>query len=132
MAWSGCSKVCIFCPATIQEPSERTSKSDVAEATRHRYAKLGTEMRLFFSLVAVVTLGQAAIAQGQECKAITDPSMRLACYDKRLPPVATTRAPRPAVPTDPTSEVDATKYVDPIGAEDALLHERINGICRGC
>jgi hypothetical protein len=70
-------------------------------------------MRLFFALVAAVTLGQAAIAQGQECKAVTDPSMRLACYDKATSPVATARTPRPAV-------------------EDVLLHERINGICRGC
>jgi hypothetical protein len=92
----------------------------------------GAEMRLFFALVAAATLGQVAIAQGQECKAVTDPSMRLACYDRAVPPVAATRAPRPAVRTDPTAEVDATKYVDPIGAEDALLHERINGICRGC
>jgi hypothetical protein len=89
-------------------------------------------MRLLFSLVAVLTLGQAAIAQGQECKGITDPSMRLACYDKAAPPVAAALAPRQAVRTDPTAEVDATKYVDPIGVEDALLHERINGICRGC
>jgi hypothetical protein len=89
-------------------------------------------MRLFFALVAAVTLGQLAIAQGQECKAVTDPSMRLACYDKAAPPVATTRAPRLAVRADPTAEIDATKYVDSIGAEDALLHERINGICRGC
>jgi len=88
-------------------------------------------MRLFFSLVAVVTLGQAAIAQGQQCKGVTDPSMRLACYDKTAPPVATL-APRPAVPTDPTSKIEATEYVDPIGTENALLHERINGICRGC
>jgi len=88
-------------------------------------------MRLFFLLVAVVTLGQTAIAQGQECRAVTDPSMRLACYDKAAPPVATL-APRSAVRTDATSKVDATEYVDPIGAEDALLHERINGICRGC
>jgi hypothetical protein len=90
------------------------------------------EMRWLFSLVAIVTLGQTAIAQGQECKVFTDPSMRLACYDKATPPVAATRAPRPAVRADPTSEADATKYVDPIDAEDALLHERINGICRGC
>ncbi len=89
-------------------------------------------MRLLFSLVAVVTLGQAAIAQGQECKGIKDPSMRLACYDKAAPPVAATLAPRPSVRTDPTSEVDAQKYVDPITAEDALLNARTNGICRGC
>jgi len=87
-------------------------------------------MRLLFSLVAVVTLGQAAIAQGQECKGIKNPSMRLACYDKAAPPVAL--APKPAVRTDPTSEVDAQKYVDPITAEDALLNARTNGICRGC
>jgi hypothetical protein len=93
---------------------------------------MGAEMRLFFSLVAVVTFGQAAIAHGQECKGVADPSMRLACYDKATPPVAATRAPRPPVRTDPTSEADATKYVDPIGAEDALLRERINGICHGC
>jgi hypothetical protein len=89
-------------------------------------------MRLLFSLIAVVTLGQAAMAQGQQCKAVTDPSMRLACYDKATSPVATARTPRPAVRVDPTAEVDATKYADSIGAEDVLLHERINGICRGC
>jgi hypothetical protein len=89
-------------------------------------------MRLFFSLVAVVTLGQTAIAQGQQCKGIKDPSMRLACYDKAAPPVAATPAPRPAVRANATSEVDAKKYVDPIAAEDALLNARTNGICRGC
>jgi hypothetical protein len=89
-------------------------------------------MRLLFSLVAVVTLGQAAIAQGQECKGIKNPSMRLACYDKAAPPVAVPLAPRPALRTDATSEVDGRKYVDPIAAEDALLNARTNGICRGC
>ena len=89
-------------------------------------------MRLLFALIAVVTLGQAAMAQGQQCKAVTDPSMRLACYDKAAPPVAATRARRPTVSTDPTRRSMLQKYVDPIGAEDAVLHERINGICRGC
>jgi len=89
-------------------------------------------MKLFFALVAAVTPDQAAIAQGQECKAVRNPSMRLACYDKATPPAATTRTSRPAVRADPTAEVDATKSVDSIGAADALLHEGINGICRGC
>ena len=89
-------------------------------------------MRLLFSLVAVVTLGQAAIAQGQQCKGIKDPSMRLACYDKAEPPVAATLVRRPGAQADPAPEVDAQKYVDPITAEDALLNARTNGICRGC
>jgi hypothetical protein len=115
-----------------KELFERTRKTDVVQGIAPLLCKLGDEMRLLFSLIAVVTLGQAAIAQGQECKGIKDPSMRLACYDKAAPPVAATLAPRPAVRTDPTSEVDAQKYVDPIAAEDALLNARTNGICRGC
>ena len=130
MAWSGCSKSCVLPCSNPKNCLKELVKLMSCRVSRYCSAKLGDEMRLLFSLVAVVTLGQAAIAQGQECKGIKNPSMRLACYDKAAPPVAL--APKPAVRTDPTSEVDAQKYVDPITAEDALLNARTNGICRGC
>jgi hypothetical protein len=130
MAWSGRGNSCVLPCSNPKNYLKELVKLMSYRVSRHCYAKLGDEMRLLFSLVAVVTLGQAAIAQGQECKGIKDPSMRLACYDKAAPPVAATLAPRPAMRT--TSEVDAQKYVDPIAAEDALLNARTNGICRGC
>jgi hypothetical protein len=32
----------------------------------------------------------------------------------------------------PAARTDRSKYVDTISAEDAILNERIKGICRGC
>ena len=100
-----------------------------------RLAKKGIQMKLLAVIGAVCALSQTAIAQTGECKSIADAAARLACYDKTSP----VAAPRPAV-TRPTAAAPARlpaskpdgKYVDAIGAEDALMNERLRNICRGC
>ena len=87
-------------------------------------------MRLFVLLVAICALSQTAIAQTPECKSISEPGARLACYDKAAPPVASSA--KPASRTAPASKVDTAKYVDSISAEDAVMNARLRNICRGC
>lgn len=79
-------------------------------------------MRLFAALVVICALSQTAVAQTPECKSISNASARLACYDK--PASASVKA--------PAAKVDTSKYVDTIGAEDALMNARLKNICRGC
>jgi hypothetical protein len=102
--------------------------STVTPARFHR--EQGIEMRLLSILVATCALCQAAIAQTPNCKSIPDSAARLACYDKSPPPASAASAPAPR--PVPTAKVDSSKYVDTISAEDALMNQRIKGICRGC
>jgi hypothetical protein len=88
-------------------------------------------MKFIALLVALAALSQTAAAQTPECKVVTDPAARLACYDKAAPPRASSAAARPA-PRPPTSKIDSAKYVDSIAAEDALMNARLKNICRGC
>lgn len=88
-------------------------------------------MRLIAVLVAICALSQSAIAQTGECKSITDPGQRLACYDRAAPPPASAAA-KPPLQAAPTSKTDKAKYVDTIGAEDARMNARLKNICRGC
>jgi hypothetical protein len=87
-------------------------------------------MRLFSVFVAACALCQAAVAQTPNCKSISDSAARLACYDKGQPAASAVATPtaRPV----PVSRTDSSKYVDTISAEDAIMNERIKGICRGC
>ena len=87
-------------------------------------------MRLFVFIAAICALSQTAIAQTPECKSISEPGARLACYDKATPPLASSA--KPASRTAPASKVDTAKYVDTISAEDALMNARLKNICRGC
>jgi hypothetical protein len=105
--------------------SDRSGKT-VAPAGFDREQRI--EMRLLSIFVATCALCQTAIAQTPNCKSIPDAAARLACYDKGPSPAAAAPAPRPV----PPAKVDSSKYVDTISAEDALLNERIKGICRGC
>lgn len=93
-------------------------------------------MRLFSMLLSglLVTsaLCQTASAQAPDCKSIADPATRLACYDKATLPAAAPATARPVQRALPSSKVDGTQYVDSISAEDALMNEKIKGICRGC
>jgi hypothetical protein len=100
-------------------------------------ATKGVQMRFFAYVCAICALSHtAAIAQTGECKPIADPTARLACYD-RASPVA---APRPAVAKPMAgapararaAKIDSGKYIDTIGAEDALMNARLRNICRGC
>ena len=91
-------------------------------------------MRLIAALIAMAALCQATHAQTRECKSITDPALRLACYDKANPPIATfaTPAPKPASRPVPAAKADNTAYVDSIGDEDARVNAQLRNICRGC
>jgi hypothetical protein len=88
-------------------------------------------------LAAICALSQAAAAQTPDCKSIPDAGARLACYDKVVPAAAPDKsaAARPAGPPPArasVSKIDSGKYVDTIGAEDALMNARLKNICRGC
>ena len=85
-------------------------------------------MKLLSTLVLTCALCQAAIAQTPDCKAITDSAARLACYDRGTAPVAA----KPVARTSPAPATDNSKYIDAISAEDAVMNQRIKGICRGC
>jgi hypothetical protein len=94
-------------------------------------------MRLFALLIAISSLSQPAVAQTSNCKSIVDPAARLSCYDRAVPTASNEHpllvkpaAPQPAKPG--ASKVDTEKYVDSIGAEEALVNTRLKNICRGC
>jgi len=89
-------------------------------------------MRHFAVLIAFCAVSQTAIAQTSECKSISDASARLACYDKVALPAASAKPAAPASTKAPAAKVDRAKYVDTIGAEDALMNARLKNICRGC
>jgi hypothetical protein len=89
-------------------------------------------MRLFAVLVAICALSQTASAQTPDCKSISNPGARLACYDKAAPPVASSTTAKPPLRAAPDTKVDGAKYVDTISAEDALMNARLKNICRGC
>lgn len=93
-------------------------------------------MRLFAVIVATCALSQGAFAQTSECKMIADPAARLACYDKATPFASAPARPAVAKPVATVrssgDKVDSGKYVDAIGAEDALMNARLKNICRGC
>jgi hypothetical protein len=90
-------------------------------------------MRILAALVALGALFQCsvvrtAIAETSDCKSISNHGARLACYDKATPSASV----KPALKPLPASNVDGDKYVDKIGAEDALMNARLKNICRGC
>jgi hypothetical protein len=99
-------------------------------------------MRRFALLVAICALPQTAISQTPDCKSIGDAPLRLSCYDRAAPPAPSAEKAVPAAkPAEKaaaakaavkTSKVDNSKYVDTIGAEDALMNARLKNICRGC
>jgi hypothetical protein len=93
-------------------------------------AKIGGSMRLFAVFVAICALSQTASAQSPECKSISDPGPRLACYDKAAPPASSASA--KAAARVANSKIDSSKYVDTISAEDALMNARLKNICKGC
>ena len=86
-------------------------------------------MKVVALLIAICALSQAAAAQTPECKSITGPNERLACYDRAATP-AKSALERPAASRTPNA--DRPKYVDTIGAEDARMNAQLKNICRGC
>jgi hypothetical protein len=88
--------------------------------------------RCIAALIAFVVLAPAAFAQTQDCKTIADPALRLTCYDKINPPIATypIPLPKPSHPI-PTTRADGTGY-DPQNDQDAQARAEMRNICRGC
>jgi hypothetical protein len=82
-------------------------------------------MKVVAPLIAMLVLSQAAVAQSQDCKSLSGPKERLACYDKAATPAKAVERPAAA-------KADPSKYVDTIGAEDARMNAQLKNICRGC
>lgn len=82
----------------------------------------------------MAALCKSADAQTAECKSLTEPATRLACYDKANPPIATypTPASKPAPRPVPATKAENTGYVDSLGEEDARVNAQLKNICRGC
>ncbi|WP_407174174.1 hypothetical protein [Bradyrhizobium sp. STM 3562] len=90
-------------------------------------------MRFPAALIALCAFSQVAQAATQDCKTITDPALRLTCYDKINPPIATYPIPLPK-PSRPisSSSPDATGYADPQNDDEAQVRAQLRNICRGC
>jgi hypothetical protein len=84
------------------------------------------------TLVAICALSQTAAAQTPECKSISNPSARLACYDKTNSTTASSAAAKPALRVPEVRKGEGGTYVDQISAEDALMNAQLKNICRGC
>lgn len=85
-------------------------------------------------LIATCTVAHTALAETQDCKTITDPALRLTCYDKINPPIATYPIPLPK-PSHfiPLTRPDGTPgYAGSVSEDDAIVNSKMNGICRGC
>jgi hypothetical protein len=89
--------------------------------------------RFLAALLTICALAGGVSAEIQDCKTITDPALRLTCYDKINPPVATypIPLPKPSHPI-PVTRPDGTRYADPQGDDDAALRAQMRNICRGC
>ena len=88
------------------------------------------------ALLGICAICQAAQAETADCKTIADPAGRLTCYDKINPPIATypLPLPKPSRPLPLATNPDGTRvYTDSAGGDDdAMVNEKMNGICRGC
>jgi hypothetical protein len=95
-------------------------------------------MRFVVALIAMAALCKSADAQAAECKSLTDPATRLACYDKSNPPIAAYPTPisKPAPKSTPgpvpDAKADNMGYVDSLVEEDARVNAQLKNICRGC
>lgn len=88
-------------------------------------------MRLI-ALTLFVLASSSAQAQTQDCRAITDPTAQLACYNNETPPAQAAKRQRPAPSAPQRPKVESDKSMESLDAEDAVMRARINGICRGC
>jgi hypothetical protein len=91
-------------------------------------------MRWLVALIAASTLASAVQAETKDCKTIADPALRLTCYDKINPPIATYPIPLPK-PSHfiPLTRPDGTPgYAGSVDDADATVASKMSGICRGC
>jgi hypothetical protein len=116
----------------LTDQSQRFTGPSIAPLS---LGKEGTEMRFLAALAALCALSGAVHAETRDCKTLTDPAARLTCYDKINPPIATypIPLPKPSHPI-PLTRPDGTPGMAETSdsSEDAMLHARMNSICRGC
>ncbi len=84
-------------------------------------------MKVIALSIAICMLSAPAISETAECRSITAPNDRLACYDNVAPPAKSRIRPVANTPIP-----DPAKYVDTISAEDARMNAQLKNICRGC
>jgi hypothetical protein len=89
-----------FCPEKTRKTRWLTVQSRLAAGFVVRRRQSGAEfeghiMKWLAALIATCMLAQAARAETKDCKTIPDPALRLTCYDKINPPVATYPIPLP-------------------------------------
>ena len=99
-------------------------------------------MRFPVAIAAICALSEAAFAETQDCKTLTDPAARLTCYDKINPPIATypIPLPKPSHPIPLTRPDGTTGNPDASASagsptestEDAIVNAKMNSICGGC
>ncbi len=85
-------------------------------------------MKVVALLIAICALSQPAIAETSDCKSISVPGKRLACYDKAATPAKSTEQSA----ASEISKPGPSKYVDTISAEDVRMNAQLKNICRGC
>jgi hypothetical protein len=91
-------------------------------------------MRSLVVLIALCMSAGAARSETQDCKTIADPALRLTCYDKIYPPIATYPIPLPK-PSHfiPLTRPDGTPgYAGSVDDDDVTVNSKMHGICRGC
>ncbi|MBV9560007.1 MAG: hypothetical protein JOY90_06030 [Bradyrhizobium sp.] len=89
-------------------------------------------MRLLLSLLAIIVLDRGAFAAQQDCKTIADSALRLTCYDKINPPIATYPIPLPKPAYGRPAPSPAADTVNASDPDDAAVTEKMRSICRGC
>lgn len=137
--WTGMPNTCILPRESPENPliclanRDLLARCDPAGAFGGQNG--GADMRSAVALLAIFALTQTALAESKDCKTIADPALRLTCYDKINPPIATYPIPLPR-PSHfiPLTRPDGTPgYAGPVsGDEDAPVSAKMNGICRGC
>jgi len=81
-------------------------------------------MRFMVVTFTLCLISSTSLAE--ECRIISKPSMRLACYDRQFPVTLREKE----APKQKNSE--QSKNVDRLAEENARLTKRIGNICRGC
>ena len=79
-------------------------------------------MRFFVAVIALAGWAlslPASAQQAGDCRSITLPSERLACYDKQMPP-------------NPPKKNAKQAPADPIAGEDEALKAKLRDICARC
>jgi hypothetical protein len=80
-------------------------------------------------LVLLCTFSGTAMAQGIDCKSISNAKDRLACSDQAAPPAAKSKAKPPINATKPDQKGNV---VDQLAIENERVDARTKTICRGC